>query len=205
MLETLERIVGRWKKRSHPSSKMAGVGSITYAPHRIQSSGPNSARVDCRPYQATTTTITITTIAMPAAVSESEHAPIVAHSLAVLDTGAANLRVWLFDGPSTSGALRAAANGALNDLQAAASDVLVLPNIVARPRVNGGNSKSGVAGGGSRSYLAGPEIGEQMGVYARLQLRSPMERGFITDWAAQTLSWSNTLQYAHALKDKKEQ
>lgn len=169
----------------------------------------DSAQVNVEPGQATklftTTTTTRIKPYMPATVSEAEFAavPVVAHSLAVLDTGAANVRVWLFDGPSTVGALRAAASGALNDLQATASQVLVLPNVVVRSRVNGSSrSKLGSAEVGWRSYLAGPEIGEQVGVYARLQLRSPIERGFITDWAAQSLSWSTTLQHAHAVQQQ---
>lgn len=137
---------------------------------------------------------------MPTATTEAKEAQsIPPHRLAVLDTGGYHLRVWLFDGPATPAALKAAASGALDELQASAASVLVLPNLVARPRVgNGAPAQS------ARAYLAGPEIGDQVGVYARLQLRSPIERGFITDWAAQTLSWSTTLRRARELQETRQ-
>lgn len=84
----------------------------------------------------------------------------------VLDTGAANVRVGVYRRGS--------------DI-----DVRALPNAIARTRP-----------GVRRQVLVGDQIEHECLDYGGLQLRVPIDRGMIVDWAAQKAVWDRALLQA---------
>jgi actin-related protein 6 len=99
---------------------------------------------------------------------------------ACIDNGASAVRVWLSDDdeldvtdPHLSADAAATPSSSLSTVQSA-------PNFIARSRIQ------------KKTYVA-QEISEDLTEYGSLQLKSPIERGYVVDWATQKVIWDRIM------------